>query len=336
MKLAALPRVRLATLPTPLYHAQRLSDALGGPDIWFKRDDLTGFGLGGNKVRKLEFLAADALAQGANILVTGAGAQSNHVRTTIAAARRLGMECRVVLYGSRPAQTQGNLLLDELLGAEIIFTGNPDRSQLDRRIVQEGERLRAAGRTPYVIGRGGASALGSAGYVACALELAGQLADARLHPDHLVCAVGSCGTLAGLAVGARWLQAGYRLHGVTVSRPRAEVAARLQQLSTKTASLLGLGLPPPDPERVTIHDGYIGPGYGITTPQGVSAIRLVAQTEGILLDPVYTGKAMAGLINQIQTGRIVKGQTVIFLHTGGWPGLFAHANELAGNQDAQD
>ncbi|MFQ5612536.1 MAG: D-cysteine desulfhydrase family protein, partial [Anaerolineae bacterium] len=329
MKLATLPRLRLATLPTPLQRARRLSAALGGPDIWFKRDDLTGFALGGNKVRKLEFLAAEAVAQGADIIVTGAGAQSNHVRTTVAVARHLGLDCRVVLYGSRPAQAQGNLLLDELLGAEIVFTNDPDRSRLDRRIAEEGERLRAEGRQPYVIGRGGASPLGGAGYVACALELAAQLVDSGLQPDHLVCPVGSCGTLAGLIAGSGWLRAGYRLHGVTVSRARAEVLERLQALASETAALLDLGLDPVlDPARLVVYEDYIGPGYGVPTPEGIEAIRLVAQTEGVFLDPVYSGKAMAGLIDLIRRGQFGPGETVVFLHSGGWPALFAHALEL--------
>ncbi len=329
MKLANLPRLHLATLPTPLHRAKRLSAALGGPDIWFKRDDLTGFGLGGNKVRKLEFLGADAVAQGAGAIVTGAGAQSNHVRTTVAVARHLGLACRVVLHSSRPPETQGNLLLDELMGAEIVFTDDTDRSQLDRHIIAEGERLKAEGRKPYIIGRGGASALGSAGYTACALELAGQLVAKNLQPDHLLCAVGSCGTLAGLIVGSRWLQAGYHLQGVTVSRPRGEVLERLQRLAGETAALLDLALDPVfDPAQVAIYDGYIGPGYGIPTPECIEAIRLVAQTEGIFLDPVYTGKAMAGLIDLIRQGQFGRDETVLFLHTGGWPALFAHSDEL--------
>lgn len=334
MKLTTLPRLRLATLPTPLHRAEHLSAALGGPDIWFKRDDLTGFGLGGNKVRKLEFLGADAVAQGADVIVTGAGAQSNHVRTTVAVARRLGLACRVVFHSSRPPETQGNLLLDELMGAEIVFTDNPDRSQLDQRIVAEGERLKAEGRKPYVIGRGGASALGCASYVAGVRELTEQLIDIQLQPDHLVCAVGSCGTLAGLIAGTRWLQAGYRLQGITVSRPRQEVLARLQRLAAETAELLDLTLELLfDQTQVNIYDDYIGPGYGIPTPACIEAIRLAAQTEGIFLDPVYTGKAMAGLIDLIRKGQIVKGETVVFLHTGGWPALFAHTEALMTSTD---
>lgn len=327
MKLSTLPRLRLASLPTPLEPAKRLSQLVGGPEIWFKRDDLTGFGLGGNKIRKLEFLAADAVAQGADTLVTGAGPQSNHVRMTMAVAARLGLKGVAVFHGARPAETQGNLLLDELFGAELIFTGNPDRSQLDGRIVAEAARLRAEGRRPYVIGRGGASPLGCTGYVAASLELFNQLADQNLHFDTLVCATGSGGTHAGLLVGAAWLQPGYRVYGITVSRPRAECLARLEKLTGETAALLDLSAAVSRQEMV-IHADYIGAGYDLATPAGLEAIRLVARTEGIVLDPVYTGKAMAGLLDLIRRGELDRRHKVLFLHTGGAPSLFAYAPEL--------
>lgn len=329
MKLVLLPRLHLATLPTPLHRADRLSQALGGPEIWFKRDDLTGFGLGGNKIRKLEFLAADALARGADTLVTGAGPQSNHVRTTMAVAARLGLQGVAVFHGSRPSETQGNLLLDELLGADLVFTDNPDRSQLDDRLEIEGERLRAKGRRPYVIGRGGASALGSTGYVAASLEIAHQLTELNLQIDHLFCATGSAGTQAGLIMGAKWLQAGYQVNGITVSRPRPECLTRLKRLGRETADLLELNLAL-GPEDITVYDDYIGPGYGLPTPECIEAIRLVARTEGIFLDPVYSAKAMAGLIDLIRRGRLHNRQRVLFLHTGGAPSLFAYSSELAG------
>jgi D-cysteine desulfhydrase family pyridoxal phosphate-dependent enzyme len=328
MKLISLPRLCLATLPTPLHPAERLSEALGGPEIWFKRDDLTGFGLGGNKIRKLEFLAADALAQGADTLVTGAGPQSNHVRMTMAVAARLGLKGVAVFHSSRPPETQGNLLLDELLDAELVFTDNPDRAQLDGRIVAEAERLKAAGRRPYVIGRGGASPLGSAGYVAASLEMMAQLAELKLPIDYLFCATGSCGTQTGLLVGAKWLQPGYRVCGVTVSRPQEECLTRLEKLGRETIALLGLDLALRR-EEITVYEDYIGAGYGIPTPACIEAIRLVAQTEGIFLDPVYSGKAMAGLIDLIRRGQINHRHRVLFLHTGGAPSLFAYTAALA-------
>lgn len=334
MKLTALPRVRLATLPTPLQRAERLSQLLDGPEIWFKRDDLTGFGLGGNKVRKLEFLAADALEQGADTLVTGAGPQSNHVRTTMAVAAHLGMKGVAVFYGSRPAESQGNFLIDELLSAETIFTESPDRTTVDQRLISEGERLRREGRRPYVIGRGGASSLGSAGYVAASLEIQTQLLELKLRPDYLFVATGSCGTHAGLLVGTQWLQPGYRLCGVTVSRPYAEAVTRIEKLASETAALLELNLSFAQAD-ITLYEDYIGPGYGIPTPECIEAIKLVAQAEGIFLDPVYSGKAMAGLIDLIRRGEIKRGETVLFLHTGGGPSLFAYASALVSDAAAK-
>ncbi|MFN8456184.1 MAG: D-cysteine desulfhydrase family protein [Anaerolineae bacterium] len=327
MKLASLPRVHLATLPTPLQRAERLSQLLDGPEIWFKRDDLTGFGLGGNKVRKLEFLAADALEQGADTLVTGAGPQSNHVRTTMAVAAHLGMQGVAVFYGSRPAESQGNFLIDELLGVETIFTESPDRTTVDQRLISEGERLRREGRRPYVIGRGGASPLGSAGYVAASLEIQAQLLEWNLQPDYLFVATGSCGTHAGLLVGSRWLQPGYCLCGVTVSRPYTEAVARIEKLASETAALLELNLSFSQAD-ITLYEDYIGPGYGIPTAKCIEAIKLVAQTEGIFLDPVYSGKAMAGLMDLIRRGEVKRGETVLFLHTGGGPSLFAYTSAL--------
>ena len=324
MKLHSLPRLPFAALPTPLQPAIRLSAALGGPQIWFKRDDLTGFGLGGNKVRKLEFLAADAVAKGADTLITGAGTQSNHVRTTMAVAAHLGLQGVAVFHGSRPHETQGNLLLDELLGAKIVFTDNPDRSQLDDRIIAEGEKLRSEGRTPYVINRGGASPLGSSGYVLASLEIFTQLSELRLQPDYLFCATGSCGTQAGLLVGKKWLQLGFQLSGVTVSRSRAECLDRIEDLSYRTADLLELEIKI-QPDDIVIYDDYIGKGYGIPTPECIQAVKLVAQTEGIILDPVYTGKMMAGFLDLVKQGQIGPNDTVLLLHTGGAPGLFSHA-----------
>ena len=322
MKLSSLPKISLATLPTPLQRADRLSEALGGPEIWFKRDDLTGFGLGGNKIRKLEYLAADALAQDADTLITGAGPQSNHVRATMAVAAHLGLKGVAVFHGSCPSETQGNLLLDELLGAELVFSNNPDRSQLDARIIEESERLKAEGRRPYVIGRGGASPLGCVGYVAASAEIHTQLTALNLRPNYLFCATGSCGTQTGLLVGSQWLQQKYRLCGITVSRQKAECRVRIEKLAEETAALLGLKNNPADAD-VEVNDHYIGQGYGIPTSEGLEAIRLVARTEGIFLDPIYTGKAMAGLIDLIQKKEIRNTETVLFLHSGGWPALFA-------------
>jgi D-cysteine desulfhydrase family pyridoxal phosphate-dependent enzyme len=323
-----MTRFPLALFPTPLVEAPRLSKALGGPRIFIKRDDLTGFGFGGNKVRGLEYYLADALEQEAEVIVTGAGPQSNHVRATAAAARVAGLEVVAVMHGSRPGVTQGNLLLDELLGVELRFTNDPDRARVDMLIETTAEELRRAGRRPYVIPRGGASALGALGYVEFVRELNSQLQAAGVQPQWLVLATGACGTQAGLLAGIKIYGAPYRLLGITVSRPVAECLERITCLAQETARLAGCEIDVQAAE-VIVRDGFIGPGYGIPTPEGVAAIRLTARTEGIFLDPTYTGKAMAGLIGEIRSGRIGKDETVVFLHTGGEPGLFAHP-EISG------
>lgn len=324
------PRYPLALLPTPLIAAHRLSRALDGPRIFFKRDDMTGFGFGGNKVRGLEFYIAEALAQQADVVVTGAAPQSNHIRATAVAARVAGMDIVAVMHESRPAQTQGNLLLDELLGVDIQFTHSPDRALVDLKIEETAEELRRAGRRPYVIPRGGASALGALGYVECVREMDAQLQAMGVRPDWMVLATGSCGTQAGLVAGAKLYGAPYRVLGVTVSRPVSECVERVARFAREAA---GLAAQPFEllSEDILVRDGFIGPGYGIPTPEGVEAIRLVARTEGLFFDPTYTGKGMAGLIAEVRSGRIGENETVVFVHTGGEPGLFAHP-EIAGAQ----
>lgn len=333
---APLPRFPLALLPTPLVEAARLSKVIGGPRIFIKRDDLTGFGFGGNKVRGLEFYIADALARHADVVVTGAGPQSNHIRATAAAARVAGLDVVAVMHDSRPAETQGNLLLDELLGAQLRFTNDSDRSLVDVEIESVTQELRRAGRRPYVIPRGGASPLGALGYVECLSEMDAQLRAMNVRPDPstalttcwIVLATGACGTQAGLIAGMKTHgDAPYRVLGVTVSRPVAECVQRVGRIAVEAAQLAGRAITL-EGEDVLVRDGFIGPGYGIPTPEGVEAIRLVARTEGVFLDPTYTGKGMAGLIAEIRSGRIGKDETVVFVHTGGEPALFAHADKL--------
>ncbi len=305
----------------------RLSQALGGPRIFMKRDDLTGFGGGGNKIRGLEFYLADALAQGADVIVTGAGPQSNHIRATAAAARRAGMDVVAIIHDTRPAETQGNLLLDYLLGVETRFTNSPDRAAVDGLIEAAAAELRSAGRRPYVVPRGGASALGSLGYLEFVAELNAQLEAAGVRPERLVLATGSCGTQAGLMAGAAIYGAPYRVVGITVSRSVEECLERVARIADETAQLAGCEIHIA-PQDVIVLGDYIGPGYGIPTPECLEAIRLVARTEGIFLDPTYTGKGMAGLNGEIRAGRIREGETVVFLHTGGEPAIFAHPEVL--------
>lgn len=319
--LKTIPRIPLAFLPTPLVEAAKLAEKIGGPRLWIKRDDLTGFGFGGNKIRGLEFLLADAVAQGADTLVTGAGPQSNYVRATAAAATHAGLAMVAVYSGTPPLKVEGNYRLTCLLGAEVRFTGNPDRPSVDGAIEATALELRSAGRRPYAIPRGGACVLGTLGYVQAAYELAEQCAAQSIVPDAIVLATGSCGTQAGLLACVRALELPWRIEGFTVSRPVEEVQRRVCTLAQTVLSRLGLAQII-SPQDVIVHGGFIGPGYGVPTPEGAEAIRLAARCEGIFLDPTYTGKALAGLIAHSRAGRFQRDETVIFLHTGGEPALF--------------
>jgi D-cysteine desulfhydrase len=313
--LPAQPRVRLGTLPTPLQPASRLSAAVG-VEIWFKRDDLTGFGLGGNKVRGLEFLLADAQRSGCDHLVTGGGPGSNWAMLAALGARTLGMGTVLICYGA-PVPPVGNMALATMIGAEIRFTGDPDRASVDVMVETVADELRSAGRVPYPLGRGGANPVGALGYLAASVELAAQLTELGLAPTALWLPTGSCGTQAGLTAGAHWLRCGYEVVGVTVSRPVAECADRVATLAAAAAE--DIGVPGPRGEPVVV-DGHIGPGYGKRSADGDAAAQLVARTEGVFLDPIFGAKAMAGLLAAIRQGAVVG--PVVFLVTGGAPTLF--------------
>jgi D-cysteine desulfhydrase len=316
-----IPRAPLAFLPTPIMEAPRLATEIGGPKLWIKRDDLTGFGFGGNKIRGLEFLLADALAQQADTLVTGAGPQSNYVRATAAVAAHAGLHMIALYSGTPPSQVQGNYRLTRLLGAEIRFTGDPDRASVDGAIEETAREQRSLGRKPYSIPRGGASVLGTLGYVQAVYELAEQCAAKGFVPDAIVLATGSCGTQAGLLAGVHLLHLPWRIEGFTVSRPVAEVQARVLTLAQAAVERLGI-TSTIAPHDVIAHGGFIGPGYGVPTPEGAEAIRLTARCEGIFLDPTYTGKAMAGFLAYTRARRFTREETIVFLHTGGEPALF--------------
>jgi D-cysteine desulfhydrase len=306
----------LAVLPTPLRRARRLEEALGGPPVWVKRDDLVGFALAGNKARKLELLVADALERGCDLLLTGGGPGSNHCQATAAAAHVAGLGCRLVLYGDEPASLTANLRLARAFGAEVSFTGEPERSSVDAALEAESERLRATGRTPYAIPRGGATGLGAAGYALAAEELATQLADEGVDPAAVVVANGSGGTQAGLLAGAAALGVPWRIVGASTSRPTQESRRRVLELAESCAALLGT--PPPAADGVEVRDAR-GPGYRRPSPEAVEAAELAASTEGMLLDPVFTAKAMAVLIDLVRQGL---GGPAVFVHTGGLPALF--------------
>ena len=327
-----LPRFPLATLPTPLHEANRLREALGGPDrcprILIKRDDLTGLAFGGNKVRKLEFLVGDALEKGATTLITCGAAQSNHARAAAAAAVAAGLRAILVLYPSEPRQEpQGNLLLDLLLGAEIRWIeSGAGRDAAIRAVAGE---VRAGGELPYESPVGGSGPIGAAGYMTMTIELKAQLAELAADPGWLYFASGSGGTQAGIALAARLLEMPYRVLGVLDSPDSPELQTRMLDAAHGAAALVGsdLRLTPADLAPL---DGYFGEGYAVPTPEADAAILLLARTEAIFLDPVYSAKAMSALLEHIRTGQIEPNETVVFVHTGGTPALFAAAQRLAG------
>ncbi len=328
-RIDALPRVRLTHLPTPLDFCPRLTQALGGPRIYVKRDDMTGLAFGGNKARQLEFLFADILDRGADTVVAGAYTQSNWCRQITAAACKLGLDASLVLlHGEKGPLPQGNLLLNHLMGADVSVVELDTMERLQPRLEAKAAELRADGRKPYVVAPFGLDvlALSAVGYVNAVVELDQQLAALGVDP-HYVYLAGANITPAGLVVGLRALGRRTRVVGIAPIRWQEDRATDIARIANATAGRLGIDLTI-DPADVISDDGYIGERYGVVTAGGRAAIRLVAGTEGLFLDPVYSSKAMAGLIDHIRTGRIGKEDTVIFLHTGGTPALFAYADDL--------
>ncbi len=321
---ARRPRARLAALPTPLQDCPRFSKALGGPRILVKRDDLTGLALGGNKTRKLEFYIGDAISKGAEVLVTGAAAQSNHSRQTAAAAAQLGLKCVLVLRGKPDLPKQGNLLIDDLVGADVRLYPVREMTEIHALIHKVGDELRAKGLAVYDFT--GLEAVGLAGYANMILELTEQLEELRVGADHIYTCSGS-GTQAGIIVGAKALGWPVKIVGIAPGDTQAVNVGRLHRVSNELAGILGLPIEVTRDEIANL-DSYIGPGYGVVTRDGVEALRLLARTEGILLDPIYTAKAMCGLIDHVRKGLVRPDDTVVFVHTGGHPGLFAFAEEI--------
>jgi D-cysteine desulfhydrase family pyridoxal phosphate-dependent enzyme len=319
------PKISFAHLPTPLEPLLRLSAHLGGAELWIKRDDQTGLAGGGNKTRKLEYLIADALAQHKRTIITGGAAQSNHCRQTAAAAARSGLRCIVVLSGQPPAKLTGNILLDYLLGAEIVWTRGEAREAVMQAVYTTEA---AAGRDPYLIPIGGSNPVGASAYAAAVEELAVQMVQAGLDGFSQICfASSSGGTHAGLAVGGRALMPGTEILGLSVDEPLDELQTNVASLATATARLLGLtfGFSPGD---VHANADYVGAGYALMGDRERQAIRLLASLEGVLVDPVYTGKAFGGLIDLVSKGILKRGARVLFWHTGGQPALFAYADQL--------
>ena len=330
MNLAKFPRRRYTAGQTPIEKLGRLSESLGGPTIYMKRDDLLGLAGGGNKTRKLEFLVAEALAQGADTLITCGAVQSNHCRLTLAAAVKEGLQCRLVLEervpGSYNPEAGGNNFLFRLLGVEKI-TVVSSCTDMMQAMQQEAEAVAAEGRTAYVIPGGGSNPVGATGYVACAQEILGQMFEDNLRIDRVVCASGSTGTHAGLVTGFYGTNSHLPVIGMNVSRPKAEQEEMVYALVKQTAMHVGITAEIPR-EAVLCFGDYVGPGYSLPTEQMAEAVRMLARLEGILMDPVYTGKAMAGLIDLVRQGYFKAQENVLFVHTGGSPALHVYMSAV--------
>jgi len=330
MDLSGFPRVSLAHLPTPLEYLPRLSEHLGGPEIYVKRDDCTGLATGGNKTRKLEFSMGEAIQQSADTIITVGAVQSNHVRQTAAAACKLGLKCEVLLEHrvQDPSDTyanSGNVFLDRIFGANL--REHPGGTDFDAAIAEVADEIRANGGSPYIVPGGASNAVGALGYVDCGIELLQQFKDQNLSIDHIVTATGSAGTHAGLAVGLRGSGSDMPILGIGVNAPQDVQEERVYKLAVETAGLVGT------PGCVAREDiiadcNFIGPGYGEPTESMNEAVLMLARFEGLLFDPVYSGKALAGMIDYVRQGRFTKGQKIVFLHTGGSAALFAYADAL--------
>lgn len=315
-----IPRLHFAHLPTPIETMQRLSDVLDGPRLLIKRDEQTGLAFGGNKTRKLEFLLADAREQGAKTLITGGALQSNHCRQTAAAAARFGFRCILVLSGVKPQHASGNLLLDQLFGAEIVYVA--DRADRDRILQERFDRAAQAGMKPYLIPYGGSNPTGALGYAFAVKELVDQKVDA----DWVVFASSSGGTHAGLLAGQRIFGFSGKILGISVDESEEWLKSEVSKLATTTSDKFGQRIAF-SANDVLANANYCTAGYGVVTSAEREATHLFATHEGLLVDPVYTGRAAAGLIDLIRKGFFKRGEAVVFLHTGGLPALFADGNQ---------
>jgi D-cysteine desulfhydrase len=326
-----IPRVRVTFLPTPLVELKRLTAVLGGPRIFIKRDDMTGLALGGNKTRKLEFLLGEALSQNCDAVITGGAMQSNHCRQTAAAAAAVGLECHLALGGEQPAFPEGNLLLDYLFGAIVHWCGEQRRGE---RIPEIAAKLRSQGRKPYIIPYGGSNATGALGFVVAVAELKEQLLAQNSRVDYLILPSSSGGTHAGMTVGVDIYGLSTTVIGIGIDREapgEPPYESELATLANQIAEKLGLEA------RYTASNfqmryEYFGGGYGVVGDLEREAIQLVAKYEGILLDPVYTGRTMGGVLDMIRHKEFTSRDTVLFWHTGGTPALFEYARELATRQ----
>lgn len=332
MQLGGIPRLHLGEFPTPLQELKNLGRELDGPRIFLKRDDLTGLGLGGNKLRKLEYALAEAVAQGATAVITVGGPQSNHVRLTTAACNKLGLKTVLVIRGKLPEKPSGNLLIDHILGpSEIHYVGSdgfPAKGELDRvadeKAEEIAERLLSEGEVPYFIPNGCHAIHGAMGYASCVLEMVGQLRDLQLAPTVVFTAIGTSSTYTGLVLGAHlFTQDQLDIVGISVANASDVLSERVARQLDEAIETFGLQSRIP-PESIVILDDYVGDGYGVPTDTMKEAVLMTARIEGVLLDPVYTGKAMSGLIDRVRAGDYTKDDIVVLLHTGGTPALFAN------------
>jgi len=330
MLLSRFPRITLAHLPTPMEYLPRLTKYLGGPDIYIKRDDCTGLGTGGNKTRKLEFLIADAISKNADVVITQGAVQSNHARQTAAAACKVGIGCELVFEkrvvdADDAYKTSGNVLLDRIFGANICEVSKG--TDMNAAMEDIADELRATGHNPYVIPGGGSNPIGALGYVDCAMEILAQANRESVVIEHIVHATGSAGTQAGLIVGLQAMNSNIPLLGIGVNAPKAEQEEKVFKLAEKTAAYLGApGCV--SREDVVANCDYVGEGYGIPTKEMQEAVTLLARLEGLLFDPVYSGKGLAGMIDLVQKREFSNMKSILFVHTGGVAGLFGYSSQL--------
>lgn len=329
--ISRFPRIPLTPLPTPLEYAHNLTEYLGGPQIYIKRDDLTSLAFGGNKTRKLEFLMADAVAQNADTVITMGGVQSNWVRQTVAASRKLGMDAVAVLEGDMPQTYQGNVLLDRIMGARLIYDPNVTQELEDQEIQgacpitgKVALSYRDMGKTPVLIPLGGATPLGNLGYLNAIDELQGQLAEQQIKADYLVAATGTGGTQAGIECGLKLLGSQTKMLGISVSRHTHPKEDEIAELCNSTMEFLGVPDVTFHRDDIYVNYDYIGECYGAVTDTSLEAIRIAAETEGLILCHTYAGKAFAGMVDMVRQGKLTAKDTVVFIHTGGGVANFSH------------
>lgn len=314
-------RVNLAQLPTPIERLEKFSKSLEGPQIYVKRDDYTGIAVTGNKIRKLEFLLAEALSQNCDYVITCGGYQSNHARTTAVAAAKLGMKCHLVLRNGMTAPMEGNLFLDRLVGAEIQYVTPEEYMRIDDVMFAIAKKVKSQGRKPFVIPEGGSNATGALGYLKAAQEIADQLKSLELKIHHIVLPVGSGGTYAGLLLGKFLFDVPAKIHGINVCDNEAYFVDKIYEIVKQIIGRFKLNFNI-SKDQMSIIDGYVGKGYGLSSQDEIEMIKRIARVEGVILDPVYTGKAILGLVDQIRKGRFKQTENILFIHTGGIFGLF--------------